>query len=152
MMPRYRKRPVEIEAVQFPADTHERYFNFYGHPVHVGDDGTPFCLIETNHGVTRLNPTDWLITTAVGEEYPCSNAELEHNYEPSQNLREETLDEAVARMAVEGVHRVMEEPAARSGFSYRPQGADHEITVKIRAEKLPPGPPDPPVPPSRRVT
>lgn len=94
-MPKFRKRPVIIEAVQFIPDPEVFYHElllsnldpekapqhfFEGYQIIHGFGGI-HCLVETNHGKARLNATDWLITTAAGEDYPCSNAEFRRNYE-----------------------------------------------------------------------
>ena len=59
-MPRFRKKPVEIEAVQLEE------------PI----------IIETLEGVMNGNPGDWLITGVQGEKYPCKNDIFRATYEP----------------------------------------------------------------------
>ena len=50
-MPKFRKKPVVIEAVQI----------------------TRPMTVETLEGVMRGEPTDWLITGVKGEQYFCKN-------------------------------------------------------------------------------
>ncbi|WP_096435103.1 hypothetical protein [Alteribacter populi] len=58
-MPRYKRRPVEVDAVKI----------------------TRAISIETTGNTMKGNPGDYLITEVNGEQYPC-NAELfEQEYE-----------------------------------------------------------------------
>ena len=58
-MPRYRKRPVIVEADQwFPA------------------------YVETLEGRHGVRPGDWIITGIKGERYPCRPDIFEATYEP----------------------------------------------------------------------
>ena len=97
-MPKFRKIPVEIEAVQMPDK--ELWDNMKaGHTVNVG----PFMavigflnervdFIETAYGVeiktlegTMLaSPGDWIIRGVAGEFYPCKPEIFEATYEPSK--------------------------------------------------------------------
>jgi len=58
-MPKFRKRPVVIEAVQLTERTE----------------------IPTLEGVMVGNPGDWLITGVKGEQYPCKPDIFEATYE-----------------------------------------------------------------------
>lgn len=74
-MARYRKKPVVIEAVQYPCE----------HPAlrrcscgEAAKDGSGACCalcggeyIETLEGNMRVSPGDWIITGIQGENYPC---------------------------------------------------------------------------------
>lgn len=61
-MPRFRKKPVVIEAEQ-----------------HLG----AFPLkIPTLEGTMIANPGDWIITGVKGERYPCKPDIFEATYEP----------------------------------------------------------------------
>lgn len=81
-MARFRKKPVEIEAITFDelvehgkgsgAPLHNGMpwsFNYQGHPItHESDD----CyLIPTLEGTMRMDRGDMLITGVKGEIYPC---------------------------------------------------------------------------------
>ena len=60
-MGRFRKLPVEIEAVQIDAPQ----------------------SVETLEGVMRGNPGDWLITGVEGEKYFCKDRIFQKTYEPA---------------------------------------------------------------------
>jgi hypothetical protein len=59
-MPRFRKKPVEIEAVQI----------------------TEAEIIETLEGPMNGNPGDWKITGTEGEQYFCKDRIFRDIYEP----------------------------------------------------------------------
>jgi len=66
-MPRFRKKPIEIEAEQwFPgkqvAGVVERDNTNYHHAGH---------FVETLEGLMKVSPGDWIITGVKGEKYPC---------------------------------------------------------------------------------
>ena len=58
-MPKYRKKPVVIEAYQ--ADTHG--------------------IIHTLEGDMQYDPSDWIITGVKGEQYPCKDDIFKATYE-----------------------------------------------------------------------
>lgn len=91
-MGKYKKRPVEIEAITF--DELVEYgrnnganivegmpwsFKYNGHSItHENDE----CyLIPTMEGTMKFGPTDILITGVKGEIYPCKNDIFELTYE-----------------------------------------------------------------------
>lgn len=93
---KYRKKPVEIEAITF--DEFIEYgkesganivndmpwsFHYKGHPVtHENDE----CyLIPTLEGTHNFTPSDMLITGVKGEIYPCKIDIFELTYEPINN-------------------------------------------------------------------
>ena len=59
-MPKFRKKPVVIEAVQL----------------------TRRVQIETLEGTMTGNPGDWLITGVNKEQYPCKDDIFQRTYEP----------------------------------------------------------------------
>lgn len=59
-MPKFRKRPVEIEAYQTDKEID----------------------IETLEGVMHASIGDWIITGINGEQYPCKPDIFEKTYEP----------------------------------------------------------------------
>jgi hypothetical protein len=61
-MPKFKKRPVVIEAVQI----------------------TRPMTVETLEGVMRGEPTDWLITGVKGEQYFCRHDIFLRTYEPAE--------------------------------------------------------------------
>lgn len=92
-MPKFRKKPVVVEAVTFEefidyGKTHGGNivngmpwsFEYNGHPVTHEND---LCyLIPTLEGTMRFTPSDVLITGVNGEIYPCKLDIFEKTYEP----------------------------------------------------------------------
>lgn len=90
---KYRKKPVEIEAITF--DELVEYgkanggnivngmpwsFEYKGHPLTHEDDNT--YLIPTLEGTMKLRRGDFLITGVKGEIYPCRGDIFQETYEP----------------------------------------------------------------------
>ncbi len=78
-MPKYRKLPVVIEAVQYNGpDTslpeHIRAKVLINHTFGI-------CHIDTREGTLQCEPGDWLIVGVEGEVYPCSDAIFRKTYE-----------------------------------------------------------------------
>jgi hypothetical protein len=73
-MPRFRKRPVVVEAVLL----------------------TRSVLIETPEGVMRGEPGDWLITGVNGEQYPCKADVFRKTYEPADEEAQRIWEQAYA--------------------------------------------------------
>ena len=81
-MPKFRKRPITVEAHQFFADdnkTHE-HVN-YGH-MSEGHPLTGRWWVQTLEGPLRVSDGDWIITGIEGEHYPCKPIIFESTYEP----------------------------------------------------------------------
>ena len=62
-MPRFRKKPVEVEAYRTDKEQ----------------------LIQTLEGVMYAAPGDWIITGVHGEQYPCKPDIFELTYEPVED-------------------------------------------------------------------
>lgn len=78
-MPKYRKKPVVIEAVQFTG-TKENYAEILKFCPYVGI--LPKCLlIKTLEGTHKANHGDWIIKGVKGEFYPCKPDIFEMTYE-----------------------------------------------------------------------
>ena len=86
-MPKYRKKPVEIEAFRFtipiegdmPRWLHQAMQD--GTVVfHGGED--PHLIIQALEGDHRANRRDWLIQGVQGEIYPCKPDIFQATYEP----------------------------------------------------------------------
>lgn len=89
-MPKFRKKPVEIEAMQWPghegtpfddwltADDHRNVSIDY----EAEDDDPAALLIPTLEGVMRADPGDWVIRGVEGELYPCKPGIFKATYEP----------------------------------------------------------------------
>lgn len=85
-MPKFRKKPVVIEACQLPQDddaqlayfikwaVEQRMTGYSKHP----EGG---ILIDTLEGTMRANPGDWIIKGVKGEFYPCKPDIFEETYE-----------------------------------------------------------------------
>lgn len=82
---KYRKRPVEIEAVQF-VDTPERICEiaeFVGTDLRVNyeDKDNPYIPIETLEGTMKASVGDYIIKGVKGEVYPCREDIFNESYE-----------------------------------------------------------------------
>jgi hypothetical protein len=68
-MPKFRKKPVVVEAVQWGGDNYDEVGDFMGLTAtcQVDDD----FLIPTLEGDMRASPGDWIIKGVAGEFYPC---------------------------------------------------------------------------------
>lgn len=88
-MAEYRKKPVVIEAMQWPgfsvdADRIEAIMKFEDWFLKDGGKGTysgSDLLIPTLEGVMIASPKDWVIKGVKGEFYPCKPDIFEATYE-----------------------------------------------------------------------
>lgn len=92
-MPKFRKKPVVIDAVQwfkegdstdvdpmdFAGDRAARFDNCR----HCSQVWVRHGWIETLEGGHIVCPSDWIITGVAGETYPCKNAIFEATYDPA---------------------------------------------------------------------
>lgn len=82
----YRKKPVEIEAIQFE-DTPEvlselsDFINNQDLRVDYKDPENPFIKIETLEGVMKASVGDYIIKGVNGEFYPCKPDIFNKTYE-----------------------------------------------------------------------
>jgi len=82
MIRKYRKRPVEIDAIQYRGDMNFneiRLFVGNNHPLH--HMGNQVLGIETLEGVMHANPGDYIIKGVSGEFYPCKPDIFAKTYE-----------------------------------------------------------------------
>lgn len=92
-MPKFRKKPVVIEAISFEefveygkenggniVDGVPWSFNYKGHEVTHENDR--LYLITTLEGIMHFTPDDMLITGVKGEIYACKKDIFEATYEP----------------------------------------------------------------------
>ncbi len=100
-MRRFRKKPVVIEAMQWPGDVDESdprpdeleawVRSSSGDDVvsrfQAYDDGT--LQIQTLEGTMTAQPGDWIIRGGKGEFYPCKPDIFEATYEPALSGAEE---------------------------------------------------------------
>lgn len=82
-MPKFRKIPVEIEAVQFNNDNPNEAFNFISCNRVAGfnSDGSKCIIIQTLEGNMKAEIGDWIIKGVNGEFYPCKPDIFEKTYE-----------------------------------------------------------------------
>lgn len=69
-MEKFRKKPVEIEAVQFTGDNAGEVLGFIGNArgaYALGDS----IVIRTLEGDHKASLNDWIIKGTAGEFYPC---------------------------------------------------------------------------------
>ncbi len=81
-MPKYRKKPVVIEAMQFTDETKNQVANFV-RCSHAADfeDGKPVLRIQTLEGVMTARFGDYVIKGVKGEFYPCKAEIFKATYE-----------------------------------------------------------------------
>lgn len=96
---KYRKRPVEIEAMQLVGDNADMFAVYQWVEEHTQgsfahdtiavpasgvsiDPATGFMLIATLEGVMQAKPGDWIIRGVQGEFYPCKPDVFTATYEP----------------------------------------------------------------------
>ena len=83
-MPKFRKKPVVIEAVQFTGDNCIVILGFIKSPaidcpeIHITDCPT----IHTLEGDMTCSPGDWVIKGVQGEFYPCKPDIFAATYDP----------------------------------------------------------------------
>lgn len=93
-MARYRKKPVEIEAVQFTEDLALRMlidrqdgpFGLRASGNYHPEDRTisaAWISIKTLEGVMRADLNDWIIKGVHGELYPCKPEIFSATYDPA---------------------------------------------------------------------
>lgn len=77
-MPKFRKKPVVIEAVQWTGSNENEINKFSDpHGVYQGK-----VIIQTLEGVMEGNVGDWIIKGVKGEFYPCKPDIFAATYEP----------------------------------------------------------------------
>lgn len=84
---RFRKKPVEIEAVQWTGtpDSFREISNWANTPtkiniIHYTNHAQ--LGIDTLEGMMMANVNDWIIRGVAGEFYPCKPDIFEQTYEP----------------------------------------------------------------------
>jgi hypothetical protein len=89
-MPKFRKKPVVIDAVQWQPDPKFGRFTSRGYECsRIGYDqhGVEYTVcdvgLQTLEGFMHIKPGDWIITGIKGERYPCKPDIFEKTYEPA---------------------------------------------------------------------
>lgn len=82
-MPKYRKKPVVIDAIQVPpvGQRDNGFMEFLACDREVNIDGDGNISIKTLEGTMQANVGDWLIKGVQGEMYPCKPDIFEATYE-----------------------------------------------------------------------
>lgn len=93
---KYRKKPVEIEAIQFTRDNFDEIAKFTnGNAKNFSTEKCPngkcFCEITTLEGVMTATEKDYIIKGVDGEFYPCKPCIFEKTYEKNT---EDTIKES----------------------------------------------------------
>lgn len=79
-MGRYRKKPVEIEAVLFTGHNDAEILAFCPTAIDPPERG-PSLIIPTLEGNHKAMPGDWIIKGVAGEFYPCKPHIFEATYD-----------------------------------------------------------------------
>lgn len=94
MMRKYRKKPVEIVALQWKGDNHAEMYKFLGlENITEGPVATPTFFwnesnglwIHTLEGQMKASKHDYIIKGVKGEFYPCKPDIFEMTYEEVTN-------------------------------------------------------------------
>lgn len=80
-MPKYRKKPVVIDAIQWNGENWLEIDNFLGTYPHETFPAMGFIEIETLEGIMTANLGDYIIKGVAGEFYPCKPDIFEKTYE-----------------------------------------------------------------------
>lgn len=88
-MPKYRKKPVEVEAFKFYIDPIPEWFmdKVTTNEITLRDcnyrmeGNLAYCLINTLEGEMKGNAGDYIIKGVQGEIYPCKPDIFEQTYE-----------------------------------------------------------------------
>ena len=95
-MAKYRKKPVEIEAVRFMIDDAlpdwfmDRVTN---NTIITHSDGT--CDIKTLEGIMKASKGDYIILGVSGEVYPCKPDIFKKTYDEIVTITEEEIEETL---------------------------------------------------------
>ena len=80
-MPRFRRKPVEVNAEIFnPTDSEQHQRLGLRHDPCSGD-----FYVPTLEGDMRISDGDWIVTGVLGERYPCKPRAFELTFEPVMN-------------------------------------------------------------------
>lgn len=87
-MPKFRKRPIVIEAIQYTGDNANELYNFSNDIVQspileITEDNPTgnYVQIKTLEGIMIGIVNDWIIKGINGEVYPCKPDIFEKTYE-----------------------------------------------------------------------
>jgi hypothetical protein len=80
---KFRKKPIEVEAIQFTGDNYKECEDFIGK--HLIDNTLFYPNIVTSEGTMRVNVNDFIIKEPFDKErdcYPCKPDIFVKTYEP----------------------------------------------------------------------
>jgi len=80
-MPRFRKKPVEIEAVRYAGEAEQPELRAFLSDCHGWQVGMTGIEIPTLEGTMTAKPGDWIIRGVQGEFYPCKPDIFEATYD-----------------------------------------------------------------------
>jgi hypothetical protein len=81
-MDKYRKKPVEIEAIQWVSDNIEQVYEMLGDTLIINtDEDVVKHFINTLEGKMEMSWGDYIIKGVKGEFYPCKPDIFELTYE-----------------------------------------------------------------------
>ena len=84
-MPKFRKKPVVIEAMQFTDENKDRIHAWVScTTAAIFEEGEPALKIQTLEGVMTARLGDWIIKGVQGEFYPCKPDIFAETYEPAE--------------------------------------------------------------------
>lgn len=87
-MPRFRKKPVEIEAMELTRESFMAVNEWAaGKPFYISDGARGGMTIFTLEGRMKANFGDWIICGINGEFYPCKPDIFAATYEPVEEDR-----------------------------------------------------------------
>lgn len=89
---RYRKKPVEIEAIQLTQDNMIEVLTFCNHENIIASSEGSSISIKTLEGTMVGNIGDYIIKGVAGEFYPCKPDIFEATYDKIENERMECKD------------------------------------------------------------
>ena len=77
-MPRFRRKPVEVDAERFdPLDVSQhRRLSLHR------DTASGAFFVPTLEGNMRISNGDWIVTGVLGERYPCKPDAFDLTFEP----------------------------------------------------------------------
>lgn len=82
LMPKFRKRPVVIEAMQYTGDNIAELRAFFPGVREHGAANKPVLYVDTLEGTMSVFDGDWIIKGVKGEVYPCKPDIFKLTYEP----------------------------------------------------------------------
>jgi hypothetical protein len=88
MIKRYRKKPIEIEVVEWTGKNINEIENFVGNParwMEGPDENPPQLVIVTLEGKMIASIGDFIIKGVSGEFYPCKPDIFQKTYELVEN-------------------------------------------------------------------